>query len=192
MNLVFFDIETKKFFDDTGTKDPADLGVSIVSLEADGKIQSFWEEQFEDMWEIFLKADRIIGFNSLHFDVPALQPYASFNFAKLPHFDILEKIKTVAGKRVSLNAIAKDTLGTAKIDSGANAVKYWEKHDKESLALLKKYCEADVAITKAIYEFAFNNKYLKFTDFWNTPTKVDLDFSFPKEAIASSKQSTLW
>ena len=45
---VIFDVETKKFFNDTGTNDPADLGVSIVSLytrEAGekGQMMSFWE-----------------------------------------------------------------------------------------------------------------------------------------------------
>ena len=132
---VIFDVETKKFFNDTGTNDPADLGVSIVSLYTretgeKGQMMSFWEEQFDDMWKIFLNADRIIGFNTVRFDIPALKPYAPSQFSKLPHFDILKKLKEISGKSASLNAIAKDTLGTAKIDSGANAIKYWEKHDE--------------------------------------------------------------
>lgn len=193
---VFFDVEAKKFFNDTGTNDPADLGVSIVSLFTrevgkPGKMLSFWEEQFDDMWKIFLNADRIIGFNSIRFDVPALKPYAPSQFAKLPHFDILKSLKEACGKGASLNAIAKDTLGTQKIDSGVNAIKYWEKHDKESLAWLKKYCEMDVAITRDVYDFVLKNKYLKFTDFWNTPMQVELDFSYP-ETLDLAKQTSLF
>lgn len=198
---VVFDVETKKFFNDTGTNDPADLGVSIVSLytreldenfeEIGGKMLSFWEEDFGEMWKIFLNADRIIGFNSIRFDVPALKPYAPSQFAKLPHFDILKILKETSGRSASLNAIAKDTLGIAKIDSGANAIKYWEKHDKKSLAWLRKYCEADVAITRDIYDFARKNKFLKFTDFWNTPNKIEIDFSYG-DILDTGKQTSLF
>ncbi len=131
---VIFDLETKKFFDETGTSDPADLGVSIVSLyarevdgqlkELKGELQSFWEKDFENMWKIFRNADRIVGFNSKTFDIPALSPYSPTDFSHLPHFDILEKIKEAIDHRVSLNRIAKDTLGSAKNDNPANATVY--------------------------------------------------------------------
>lgn len=186
---VFWDTETKKFFDEIETQNPADLGVSIVSVytrkvdddfkEIEGKMFSFWEDEFEKMWPIFEEADRIVGFNSIKFDVPAVSPYAPSHFAKLPHFDIMAEVKNVFGRRISLDAIAKETLGTYKIDSGANAVIYWNKHDEESLAKLKKYCEMDVTITRDVYDFAFKNKKLKFKDKWNTPVEVQLDFSYP-------------
>ncbi|TSC84111.1 MAG: DEAD/DEAH box helicase domain-containing protein, partial [Microgenomates group bacterium Gr01-1014_16] len=126
---LFFDIETKSFFDDTGNGDPAQLGVSIVSVyfrETDdqtGEMVSFWEHQIPDMWSLFRKADRIIGFNTLGFDVPVLKPYAPSDFAKLPHFDIYSKIKEFnLGHAASLNRIAKDTLSLFKIDNPANTI----------------------------------------------------------------------
>lgn len=194
---VFWDVETKKFFDDTGTSDPADLGVSIVSLyrrqtspdfkEVSGEMLSFWEEDFENMWKIFQEADRIVGFNTKGFDVPAMKPYAPSHFAKLPHFDILEKLYAIVGRRMSLNALAKDTLSTAKVDSGSNAILYWQKHDAESLRLLRTYCEADVAITRDLYDFALKNKHLKYTDHWNNPRIVEVDFSYPVGAAAEKQ-----
>jgi DEAD/DEAH box helicase domain-containing protein len=200
MYEVIFDIETQKFFDDTGTSDPADLGVSVVSLysrkldenfrEIEGAMYSFWEKELDQMWKLFWDADRIIGFNSVNFDVPALGPYAPQGFSKLPHFDILSQVKDVFGRRISLNRIAKDTLGNTKIDSGANAIIYWQKGDTESLAKLKKYCEADVSITRDIYDFGLKNKTLKFTDHWNNPRTIDVDFSYPK--AASSTQTSLF
>ena len=140
----------------------------IPRNEKESRMQSFWEKDFDEMWKLFRDADRIIGFNTLSFDIPAMRSYAPAGFEKLPHFDILDRIKIVNfGRGASLNALAKDTLGTAKIDSGANAVIYFKKGDSASLALLQKYCEADVAITRDIYDFAVNNKFLKFTDKWN-------------------------
>lgn len=187
---VFFDVETKKIFSEITTDDPGDLGVSIVSVysrelddnysEKNGKMESFWEEDFARMWPIFQQADRIIGFNTLGFDVPALKPYTSFALEKLPHFDIMYKFKETAGHRISLDALAKETLDKEKIDSGLNAVLYWKKHDKDSLAKLKKYCEADVLITRDVYDFALKNRHLLYKDKWNTLRKIELDFSYPK------------
>lgn len=199
---VFFDVETKKLFNEISDNDPANLGVSLVSLykrtlnekleEIEGKIESFWEEEFEKMWPIFQEAQRIIGFNSLKFDVPALKPYAPSYFFKLPHFDILQKIKDSTDRRTSLNSLAKSTLGKEKIDSGLNAVNYFVKGDKESLEKLKKYCEDDVLITKDIYDFALKNKRLKFIDHWNTPREIDIDFSYSEKEIISPSQTSLF
>ncbi len=181
---VIFDLETKKFFDETGTTNPADLGVSIVSLYSrevgkTGELLSFWEPDFEAMWKFFRNADRIIGFNSKNFDLPALSPYAPPDFAHLSHFDILEKIKEVSGHRTSLNRIAKDTLGVAKNDNPANAGVYWAEGSPESLAKLREYCENDVILTRDIYDFVLKNKFLKFTDYWNNSRQIEVDFSYP-------------
>jgi hypothetical protein len=187
---IIFDIETKKIFDDIDGFNPSDLGISIVSAykreldknfnEVSGQIYSFWEEDFAAMWPLFSNIDRCIGFNSLNFDVPALVPLAPYDFKKINHFDIMDKIKDALGHRLSLNSIASETLGHTKIDHGLNAVKYWAEHSKESLAKLKKYCEADVLITKEVYDFVLKNKYLKYKDKWNTVRQIDLDFSYPK------------
>lgn len=188
---VIFDTETKKFFDEVQGYDPAKLGVSIASVysrtvdanlkEIEGKMQSFWEKDFTEMFRLFEKADRIIGFNSIGFDVPALSPYLPPHWGKLKHFDILEKIKAEEGKRVSLNSLARGTLGSKKNDNGENAIKYWNAGDPESLAKLQKYCEMDVAITRDVYDHVIKNGVLKYIDFWNEMREVKLDFSYPKE-----------
>ena len=199
---VIFDVETKKLFSDITTSDPGDLGVSIVSVyerrvddyqnEIEGKMFSFWEKEFDQMWSMFNSADRIIGFNTLGFDVPALAPYSPPEFAKLKHFDIMDKIKKVFGRRIPLDAIAKETIGNVKTDVGTNAVKYWEAGDEESLAKLRKYCEADVLITRDVYDFAVKEKKLMFKDKWNTLREVELDFYYPVEETSSTGQAGLF
>lgn len=187
---VIFDVETKKFFDDIEDFDPSKLGVSILSLyerevdennnEIKGKMLSFWEDDLKKTWEIFKKADRIIGFNSKRFDVLALKPYLPIELIKLPHFDILEHVKEVNGKRVSLDSISKETLGKGKIDDPKNAIHYWARHDEESLYKLKKYCEEDVVLTRDIYDFGLKNKKLIFKDYWNTIRSIEVNFSYSK------------
>jgi DEAD/DEAH box helicase domain-containing protein len=134
------------------------------------------------MWPMFTNVDRIIGFNSLHFDVPALIPLSPYDFKKLAHFDIMDHVKAAVGFRLSLNAIATETLDHSKIDHGLNAVYYWQEHSPESLSKLKKYCESDVIITKEVYDYGLKNQKLKFIDKWNTVRTFPVDFSYPKKA----------
>lgn len=187
---VIFDIETKKIFDDIVGSNPADLGISVISVykrqldnnlkEVSGEMKSFFEENFSEMWAIFSNVDRIVGFNSLHFDVPAMAPLAPYDFKKLNHFDIMDHVKDALGFRLSLNAIATESLGHTKIDNGLNAVYYWQEHSEESLLKLKKYCEMDVMVTKEVYDFGLKNKKLKYKDKWNTPRELEVDFSYPE------------
>lgn len=197
---VIFDLETQRFFDEA--PDPSQFGVSVISLyartldenfnEISGKILSFFEEEVAKSFEYFKKADRIIGFNSKRFDVPVLKPYLPQEFQKFNHFDILEHIKEINGKRVSLNAVAKETLGQQKVDEGGNAILYWKKHDEESLAKLKYYCEEDVRITKEVYDYGFKNKTLKFKDYWNDKKEIVVDFSYPKVEKTNETQTSLF
>jgi DEAD/DEAH box helicase domain-containing protein len=199
---VIFDLETQKFFDEIEGSDPADLGVSILSMyvrtldenfnEVSGEMISFYEPDLAKAWDYFKKADRIIGFNSKHFDVPALKNYLPLELNKIPHLDILEHVKEVNGKRVSLNAIVKETLGDHKADDPANAIKYWAKRDEESLKKLKFYCEEDVRLTKEIYDYGLKNKKLSFKDYWNDIKTIDVDFSYPEVKAQSEVQDSLF
>lgn len=186
---IIFDIETKKLFHEVENEDPAKLGVSIVSVyqrtvdeklnESWGEMKSFWEKDLDEMWGLFQKADRIIGFNTINFDVPVLSLYSPIPLAKLNHFDIMTEFKKISGNRISLNALAKETLGEQKTDVGVRAVEYFKKGDKESLSKLKKYCESDVDITKRLYDYGLKNKHLKYKDKWNTSRIIEVDFSYP-------------
>ena len=199
---LIFDVETQKLFSDITSEDPGDLGISIVSVykrevndagkELQGEMKSFWHPSvgihpiIDDMWDWFEEADRIIGFNSKKFDVPALRLHYPKDLSKLPHFDILEVVRSVLGRRISLNALAQDTLGTNKIDVGTNAVYYWANKTKENLEKLQVYCESDVTITKELYDFGRENKYLKYMDTkWNKPETIPVDFSYPPKVQES-------
>jgi len=199
---VFFDVETKKLFHEIESKDPGGLGISIVSVysrevdktghEVAGTMHSFWEKDFLSMWKLFQNADRVIGFNTLKFDVPALQPYATFSLAKLPHFDILDEVKKALGHRLSLNALGKATLDVQKTDSGMNAVVYWNNGDLESLHKLQSYCESDVLLTRDLYDYGVGEKVLKYIDKWNNLKTFPIDCSYPQTLIDTGKQTSLF
>ncbi len=199
---VIFDIESQKLFSEVENNDPAKLGVSIVSCyirevnenqdEIRGEMRSFWEHELADLWPIMATAKRIIGFNTIKFDVPVLAPYAPDTFAKLPHFDIMQHVRGALGHALSLAHLGENTLGRGKTDVGTNAVIYWNEHTEESLAKLKYYCEADVSLTKDLYDYGVKNKLLKYTDRTNTPQQFTVDFSYPKEVVDASRQIGLF
>ena len=188
---MIFDVETKRWFDEVGEDNHSQLGVSIVSLyareidedlvEKKGEMVSFWEDELDKLWPYFQGADRIVGFNSVGFDVPVLAAYADFAIERLPHFDILSKVKEVVGHRLSLDAIAKETLKRQKTERGDMAVRLFKTGDGKSLARLKAYCEADVAITRDIYDIGLRQGKLSYKDKWNTLRVVEVDFSYPKK-----------
>jgi DEAD/DEAH box helicase domain-containing protein len=199
---IIFDIETKKLFQDITTNNPADLGVSIVSAykrtlddnfkEISGEMTSFWEADFPQMWSYFSDVDRVIGFNSLGFDVPALDTLCPYNFKKLTHFDMMAEIKNALGFRLSLNALASETIGHTKIDVGTNAPLYWAQATVESLNKLKTYCEADVAVTRDLYDYGLKYGNLKYKDKWNTPRMVEINFSYPVKTKNNIQQIELF
>ena len=183
---IIFDIETQNWFDDGEDRDLTKLKVSVVSVysrtldasfkESNGKIHSFWVDELDGLWPVMQNADRIVGYNSVHFDTPILQSYTSILLNKLPQLDIMAEIKRVFGRRIALNAVAKETLGREKLEEGSMANVLWEKGDKASLERLQKYCEEDVMITRDIYDFGLKNKKLKFKDKWNKVREVEVDF----------------
>jgi uncharacterized protein YprB with RNaseH-like and TPR domain len=199
---VVFDCETQRLFNEISSTDPADLGISLVSVyvrtvdeqqnELSGAMHSFWEHELSEMWPHFLSAKRIIGFNSLKFDVPALARHAPPTFVRLPHFDIMTRVRNALGHNLSLNVLGEYTLGKQKTDVGTNAVAYWKQHDEESLSKLKMYCEADVLLTRDLYDYGVREKKLKYMDKWNMLREFPVDFSYPKDVIDESRQIGLF
>ena len=178
MRLVVFDVETKKAFDEVGGYHPEKLGVSVSGVwygeeGTEGTLRGFREEEFPEMFKIFETADRIVGFNSIDFDMAALSPYYVGNLLKLPNFDILQEVEKKIGYRVKLDAIAKETLGIQKGGNGLDAITYFHEGNWEKLI---KYCLQDVEITRDLYLHALKTGELKFKNKWNELVKVGVDF----------------
>lgn len=179
MKLVVFDVETKKAFDEVGGYFPAKLGVSVAGVwygeeGKKGTLKGFREEEFPEMFKIFESADRIVGFNSIDFDMPALSPYYLGDLLKLPNFDMLQEVEKRVGYRVKLDALAKETLGVQKGGNGLDAIRYFHEGNWEALT---KYCLQDVEITRELYTVGKNVGKLKYKNKWNNLIEVEVDFA---------------
>ncbi len=156
---VVFDIETQNTFAEVDN-DFKKLKVSVVSLYRSDtdSYQSFTESELSQLWPILEKADRIIGFNSEHFDLPVLNNYYLGDLLLLPHLDLIIKVKESLGIRLKLASIAEATLdNVTKSADGLQAVRWWREGKIDEI---KKYCEQDVKVTKDIYDFGRQHKQL--------------------------------
>jgi DEAD/DEAH box helicase domain-containing protein len=176
-NELVFDIETQNTFADVNN-DFKKLKVSCVSVYHynTDSYESFEEHELPKLWPIFEKADLIIGFNSAHFDMPVLNNYYLGDLSKLPHLDIMERVKESLGFRLKLNDLAQATLDNVeKSADGLQAIRWWKEGN---IADIKKYCEQDVLITKEIYDFGKKNRQLFYKSLTGEvlPFRINLDY----------------
>lgn len=189
LNEIVFDIETQNSFADA-ENDFKRLRVSVVSIYQyiNDSYQSFEENELHKLWPLFEKADRIIGFNSAHFDLPVLNNYYLGDLSKFPHLDIMEKVKESLGFRLKLNDIAHATLDMEKSADGLQALRWWKEG---KLAEIKKYCEQDVKVTKEVYDFGKQNKQLFYTSLTGEVLPFRVNFDVPVSEVIKTKNINL-
>ncbi|MBU0546134.1 ribonuclease H-like domain-containing protein [Patescibacteria group bacterium] len=185
-NEVIFDIETQNSFADV-ENDFKKLKISVVSIyryETDA-YESFAENELGRLWPILEKADRIIGYNSEHFDLPIMNNYYLGELSQFPHLDLIVKIKDSLGIRLKLKDVAEATLdNVTKSADGLQAIRWWKEGKIDEI---KKYCEQDVRVTKEVYEFGRDNHQLFYKTLTGEVLPFGVDFSFPPEALEQKK-----
>lgn len=151
---IVLDLETKKTFDEVGGQHNRHLlGVSLVGVYSYNRDQyrAFKEEEFPELLELLKNTELLIGFNSIAFDLPVLQPYfKDFDLSQIPHLDILDEVVHALGHRLKLESVAMSTLGYGKSGSGLDAIRYFRDQDWDNLI---KYCLDDVKVTKEVYDY---------------------------------------
>jgi DEAD/DEAH box helicase domain-containing protein len=127
MRRITFDIETKNFFADVGSNDPAALDISVVCIHdtKDDSYQSFLEADFPKLWPILEKADILVTWNGDHFDIPLLNKYYSGDLSKIKSIDLMNEVRNSIGRRLKLDTVAEATLGINKSGNGFEAVNWW-------------------------------------------------------------------
>lgn len=155
---VIFDVETKRSFREVGNNTKK-LGVSVVAAYdyQTNKVFAFFESELAKLFRLFEKASVIIGYNSNSFDLLVLNEYYAGNLFKLPHFDILENIKELTGRRYALEDLVQATLGKGKSGHGLQAIELFREGRIDELV---KYCQDDVILTKELFDFGLEKGYV--------------------------------
>ncbi len=175
-NEIVFDIETQNSFAEV-ENDMKKFKISVVSIyryDTD-KFESFTENELSKLWPILEKADRIIGYNSEHFDLPILMNYYLGDLTKIPHLDLMKIVKESLGIRLKLADLAEATLDNIqKSADGLQAIKWYREGKIDEI---KKYCEQDVNVTKQLYEFGRDNRQLFYKNLTGETIPFAVDFS---------------
>jgi DEAD/DEAH box helicase domain-containing protein len=171
MNIVYFDLESQKLFEDVGGRDATRLllacGVTWSTERNDFAV--YWEKDALALIAELKAADRVVGFNIINFDYEVLKPYApTVNFRSIRSLDMLQDVYRTLGFRLSLSSIAKATLGVPKSADGVQSVIWYRNGELDKVA---EYCKSDVDITRRVYEFGRDNGFVHFYSKYSTQTK---------------------
>ncbi len=164
MNIVFFDVETQRSFDEVGgRRNIRKLGLSaaVTYSSADRTFRHYTEETVADLVAELQAADLVVGFNVLRFDYEVLRAYTDERLDRLPTVDMLNHVHKRLGFRVSLDNLAGATLGTSKSADGLQAVRWYREGRMQEIL---DYCQQDVDVTRQLYEYGQRQKHLKYRD----------------------------
>jgi DEAD/DEAH box helicase domain-containing protein len=177
---VFLDIETQQSFDDVGGPFPNQMDISIgVTYDYINSYKSWNEKDASELLRYINTFEFIIGFNIIAFDYEVLSQYDHENLLsefEYKTIDLLSLIESEIGKRISLNEIAKATLGKKKISSGKDAIKYWRNGEIQKLIA---YCQKDVQLTVLLFEYVQKNEQLYCSSYGE---KTVISIELPEEA----------
>jgi len=165
---VVFDLETQRSFQEVGGKQnihQLKLSLAVLYDYSTGEFTTFLEAEVDRLVDELLAATRVIGFNIKNFDYAVLRGYrADVDFRQLgakKTLDLLEKIAQQWGFRVSLDSIAKATLGRGKSGQGLDALRWYKERRFD---LIERYCRDDVDITRQVFEYGRDRGHLKYLD----------------------------
>ena len=162
--MVVFDLETQNSFDDVGgyrNTRALKMSVGVTWNSADQSFHRYGEQDVPALIEELKSASLVVGFNVLSFDYEVLMAYTSEPLRNLPTTDMLDHIYRRLGFRVKLDDLARATLNAKKIGDGLDAIRWWREG---RLDTLYEYCEQDVDVTRRLWEFGKQNRYVQFYD----------------------------
>jgi DEAD/DEAH box helicase domain-containing protein len=164
MDVLFFDVETQRSFDEVGGRHnirKLGLSAAVTFSTADDAFHRYVEEDATELIVDLKAADLVVGFNVLNFDYEVLRAYTDDPLDSIPTVDMLDHIYKRLGFRVSLDNLAGTTLGTKKSADGLQAVRWYKQGRMQEIL---DYCQQDVEVTRQLYEYGQRHKHVKFRD----------------------------
>ena len=172
-----FDVETQRSAAEVGGWHRADrMGISVAVLydSVSDSFKTYLEKDIPHLIRDLQTFDLVVGFNNKRFDNRVLSAYSVFNLASLPTLDIMEIITNRLGYRLSLDRLAEHTLGVKKSANGLQALQWYKEGRMEEII---NYCRQDVKITRDIFLFGLENRYLLFKNKAGSIVRLPVDFS---------------
>ena len=173
---LVLDLETQRSAEEVGGWEHADrmgLAVAATADLATGELRVYTEDQVDDLLHALSTAAGIIGFNLRRFDFAVLRRYRDLDYAALPALDILEEVQASLGFRLSLNHLARETLGAPKLADGLQSLAWFKAGELDKVI---EYCKADVDLTRRLFEFGREHGYLLYRDYQDRVVRLPVRF----------------
>ena len=150
---IYLDVETQRAADEVqgGWDNIRGFGLSVaVTWDAVNEYRDWYETDAGRLIGELRAFDRVVTFNGLRFDLEVLAAYGDIRELRDKSLDLLQDLKRRLGFRVSLQNLAKATLGKGKTASGLEAVKWWRSGDPGLRQRVVDYCRMDVEILREV------------------------------------------
>ena len=159
--VLCFDIETKSMVEDWDRPWEAGLAslATWISWEGgvEGQVALHDERGVERVVALIEAADLVVSWNGAKFDVPFLEGLIGASLKIKAHADLMMELHQRCGRRWSLEAVARATLGRGKAGKGVAAPRLYQEG---RLADLHTYNLRDVILTRDLYRFTQAHGYL--------------------------------
>lgn len=183
-NIVYFDLETQRSFNDVGgaaNKDKMGVSVAVTYSTRRGGYEIYGESDMERLGEELVRADLVVGWNHVQFDYPVLQPYVFHTLAdQTINLDMMLDLESRLGRRLRLGSVASACLGTGKTADGLDALRWWQDYKKtgefEPLRKIAEYCAHDVKVTMQVHQYALANGHIKYDERDGSPAELAVDW----------------
>jgi DEAD/DEAH box helicase domain-containing protein len=161
------DLETQLSADEVGGWHKAHqmrISCAVLYDSADDAFHSYFEPDVPELLGHLMQMDLVVGFNIKRFDYQVLSGYPELDTPRLKSLtektlDLLETVYQRLGYRLSLNHLARASLGIEKSADGTKALEWWKQGRIEEIAA---YCRVDVEITRDLYLYGKDRGFLLF------------------------------
>jgi len=174
--FAVLDVETRRSAAEVGGWTRPDLmGISVAVLYDSGtdSFTDFQEHEIPALAERLRAFDLVVGFNILRFDYGVLAGVHPFAWSRLPTLDMLLHVHQRLGYRLKLDNLAQATLNVGKSADGLQALKWWQEGRLDEIAA---YCRQDVAVTRDLYLFGRENRYVLFQNKAGQKARLPVDW----------------
>lgn len=164
MITTFFDLETRALAQDYDHGWPEFMhdgggGISALACVVDfdeatnprnyPKVRLFDDHCIEAGRNCLEDCSRVVSWNGRGFDVPIINHFLDQPLELREHYDLMQMLRKVTGRRWKLDDVAQATLGYGKSDSAILAPQM--ARDGE-FGRLFDYCLADAYLTRDLYQ----------------------------------------
>ncbi len=183
-DIVYFDLETQRSISDVGGYKNIDqllVSVGVAYSTRTRRYHIFGEDGMDELVQMLLRADLVVGYNHIGFDYRVLQGYTVIDMeSQTYNLDMMLDIQMSLDRRLKLDSLAAASLGMTKTADGLEALKWWKEYkqtgQKDPVMKIAEYCAYDVKVTRYVHEYGIKHGLVKYLDKSGNEAEVSVNW----------------